>query len=98
MTSSHNTQPRSIQQLMNLDGRVALITGGGGHIGRAIGSALAELGGKIALLDSNGEAASKVSDSIAATYGVETMVLELDVADDDALRAAPSKVASELGS
>src|SRR5437588_791424 len=36
---------------MSLDGRVALVTGGAGHIGRVIASGLAELGANIALVD-----------------------------------------------
>lgn len=53
---------RSLRELMSLDGRVALVTGGGGHIGRAIGHALAELGANIAVVDlspSGAEAAAK---------------------------------------
>jgi NAD(P)-dependent dehydrogenase (short-subunit alcohol dehydrogenase family) len=36
---------------MNLQGRVALITGGGGHIGAAMCETLAELGAAIVVLD-----------------------------------------------
>lgn len=36
---------KPLTQLMNLTGRVALITGGGGHIGAAAAEAIVELGG-----------------------------------------------------
>ena len=42
---------RSLRELMSLDGRVALVTGGAGHIGLAIGHALAELGANVAVVD-----------------------------------------------
>ena len=42
---------KSLKELMNLQGRVALITGGGGHIGAAMSEALAELGATIVVLD-----------------------------------------------
>ncbi len=42
---------RSTAQLMDLSGRVALITGGAGHVGSAIAEALAECGAEIVLLD-----------------------------------------------
>jgi NAD(P)-dependent dehydrogenase (short-subunit alcohol dehydrogenase family) len=42
---------RSLREMMSLDGRVAVVTGGAGHIGRAIAAGLAELGATIALVD-----------------------------------------------
>ena len=42
---------KSIRDLMDLRGRVALITGGAGHLGRAMSEALAELGCSIASVD-----------------------------------------------
>ena len=44
---------RTLKQLMNLKGRVALITGGAGHLGFTMAEALAELGAHIVLLDLN---------------------------------------------
>nr|WP_319395134.1 SDR family oxidoreductase [uncultured Desulfobacter sp.] len=42
---------RTIQNLINLEGRRALITGGAGHIGHAMAEAIAELGGGLILVD-----------------------------------------------
>ena len=42
---------RSLREMMSLDGRVALVTGGAGHIGRAVANGLAELGANIAIAD-----------------------------------------------
>jgi NAD(P)-dependent dehydrogenase (short-subunit alcohol dehydrogenase family) len=42
---------RSIDELSSLDGRVALITGGAGHIGSAIGDALEEKGARVMIAD-----------------------------------------------
>lgn len=41
----------SLSDLQNLEGRVALVTGGAGHIGRAACDALRELGAKVWTLD-----------------------------------------------
>ncbi len=48
---------RTIRDLMDLKGRVALVTGGGGHIGAEIVSALAELGATVAVSDRGGAVA-----------------------------------------
>ena len=42
---------RSVAQLINLSERRALVTGGAGHIGLAVGETLVELGATVAILD-----------------------------------------------
>lgn len=42
---------RSIRDLMSLDGRVALITGGAGHVGRVIADTFEELGARVFAAD-----------------------------------------------
>ncbi len=42
---------RTIHQLVDMTGRVALVTGGAGHIGRTMAQALLEVGAKVAILD-----------------------------------------------
>ena len=42
---------RPLRELMSLKGRVAVITGGAGHIGSVAADGLAELGASIALID-----------------------------------------------
>ena len=70
---------------MNLQGRVALITGGAGHIGLAIGEALAELGASIAVLDmADCETAAQ---RLHETYRVETLPEQVDLNDEAAVRA-----------
>ena len=42
---------RTLSQFMDLSGRHALVTGGAGHIGLAVGEALVELGAAVATVD-----------------------------------------------
>jgi len=42
---------KSIHELMSLEGRVAIVTGGAGYIGSAFCEALAEVGASISVLD-----------------------------------------------
>jgi len=82
---------------MNLEGRVACITGGGGHIGAAMGEALAELGAAIVVLDVDADHCRDVAESIQRDFGVRTMVLTTDLTDENAVRSVPRVVLSEFG-
>jgi len=88
---------RSYAELMSLKGRVALITGGAGHIGRAIAETYAELGAAIAILDRPGSAADAVARSLTEKYGVLTTALLVDLADEAAVRKVPQRVVDTCG-
>ncbi len=88
---------KSLKDLMNLDGRVALITGGAGHIGSALGEALAELGASIVVLDLSESACELESRRIQSAYGNEVLPLALDLADERALYRARNMVLKEFG-
>jgi NAD(P)-dependent dehydrogenase (short-subunit alcohol dehydrogenase family) len=60
---------KTIQQLMKLDNRTAIITGGEGHIGEAIASALCEAGANIIILDLPN--ASKIKHSHFSYFDVD---------------------------
>ena len=42
---------RSVYDMFSLKGKVALVTGAGGGIGKATAAAMAEMGAKVALMD-----------------------------------------------
>jgi NAD(P)-dependent dehydrogenase (short-subunit alcohol dehydrogenase family) len=88
---------RSLKTLMSLHGRVALITGGAGLLGRAMGEALAEAGAAIAVLDIDAEGARAVAERLQADHGVPTLPLAVDLTQDDAVRDVPRIVVDRLG-
>lgn len=88
---------RTIKQLMDLRNRVALITGGAGHIGHVIGEGLAELGASIAMLDIDQTAVEASTAEIARNYNVETLALAVDLSDMAAVQSVPHKVIDKLG-
>ena len=77
--------------------RVALITGGGGHIGAAMCEALAELGAAIVVLDVGQESCMAVARRIHETYGVETLPLVIDLTDEKAVRSVPETALDRFG-
>lgn len=88
---------KTLKELMNLHGRVAVITGGGGHIGSAICEALAELGAVIVVIDTVKESCSKVTMQIRERYAVETLELMTDLTDEKRLRTVPKTVLDSFG-
>ena len=87
---------RTLKQLMDLQGRVALITGGAGHIGRVVGEGLAELGAAIAVLDLD-QSAGTTAAEISQKHGVKSLGLAVDLTDLPAVQSAPQKVLDEFG-
>jgi meso-butanediol dehydrogenase/(S,S)-butanediol dehydrogenase/diacetyl reductase len=74
-----------------LDGRKAIVTGGGSGIGRATCRRMAQEGARVAVLDVNGESALAVAEEIGG-FGFAA-----DVADPDGLRSVIDEAAAALG-
>ena len=88
---------KRISELMSLKGRIALITGGAGHIGSAMAEALAELGANIVLLDLSLESCLPVCEHISKEYAVETLPLAVNLAQEKHIRTVPDKVVNKFG-
>ncbi|MEU6826669.1 SDR family NAD(P)-dependent oxidoreductase [Streptomyces atriruber] len=77
------------------DGRVALVTGGGGGIGGAVARRLADEGAAVAVVDRD-EEAEAVAGRIRADGGVAESFL-CDVSDEDGVLALVKDVVGRLG-
>jgi NAD(P)-dependent dehydrogenase (short-subunit alcohol dehydrogenase family) len=70
-----------IDKLFNLNGKVAVITGGGGVLAAAIGKGLSQAGMKLVFLDINEDAACNAAETIqklgGEALGLKTNVLEI---------------------
>jgi len=80
----------------NLDGKVAVVTGGGGVLGSYFSKALAESGAKVAILDLHQEPADKVAAEINEAGG-KAIGVAANVLDKESLEAARVIVEKELG-
>jgi len=76
--------------------RVAVVTGGGSGMGRAICCRLAREGRKVAVLDINGDSARRLAKELEADGGTG-IGAEVDVSDRAAVDAALAEVRENLG-
>ena len=76
--------------------RVAVVTGGGSGMGRAICRHLAEQGRKVAVLDINGDTALEVAKELEGD-GFTAAGIQVDVSDRSAVDAALGEVRTSLG-
>lgn len=84
------------QGLFRLDGDVALVTGAGGGIGRAIAMLFASFGASVVVSDLNAEAAETVARNIISTGG-KAVGIACNVTKDEDLRAAVETAIERFG-
>ena len=78
-----NAKP--ILERFRLDGRVALVTGGGQGIGRAFAHALGEAGAAVAVVDISTPSAEDVANELS-NKGIEAMAVTADVTKAEQIR------------
>jgi len=81
----------------DLKGKVCVITGGGGVIGRALAGGLASVGVKIAVLDLIESAALDAAQNISREHGVEALGVGASVLDRESLVEAKARISQALG-
>ncbi len=85
-----------LSQLYNLDGKVAAITGAGGHLCGEMARGLAQAGVAVGVLDLRLEKAKAVAEQIKEAGG-KAFPLELDVTKKEQFETALEKILKEFG-
>ena len=86
----------SVPFKVNLSGKTAVVTGGGGILCGVMAKALAECGAKVAILDLKKENADKVANEIIAAGGT-AMGVAANVLEIESLNAAKAEVTAKFG-
>lgn len=81
---------------IDITGKVAVITGGGGILCSGFAAVLAECGAKVAVLDINQDAVEAVAESIRKSGGIAN-AYKADVLDKGSIEAARDAVARDFG-
>src|SRR6478735_3223833 len=79
-----------------LEGKVAIVTGGGSGIGQATAIRFAEHGAKVYMLDRTPENAEETKQTIEKAGG-EAYVIECDISKPDNVQKAINQAAAEAG-
>lgn len=80
-----NEQTPTVSELFDLRGRVALVTGAGGHLGSAMASALAEAGSRVVCTSRDLQRAASAAASLPDEHQVKHLGLELDQLDAESI-------------
>lgn len=85
------------QQLFDLSGRVAIITGGGGLLGGRHAGSLAAAGATPILVDITLERATKRAAQLKEDFGVEALAFQADITDQEALQQLRDTILERFG-
>lgn len=88
----------SLKRLFDLTGRVAVVAGGAGLLGRGFGEIFAEAGAGVVLADIDGVKASEAAQAIEEAHGRKTLGLQTDVTDPASVGELVGKTMDLFGS
>jgi NAD(P)-dependent dehydrogenase (short-subunit alcohol dehydrogenase family) len=86
-----------VQELFDLSGRVAIVTGGAGLLGYHHGAILAAAGAHVVLLDLAVADPAMRAAQLTAAHGVECLGLVVDITDEASIEAAREAVIGKFG-
>ncbi len=94
---NYDVSSKTLQELISLNGRVAVVTGGARGIGFSIASRLAEAGATVVIGDVNEASATEAAESISRQFGHPAAAHALNIADATSIRHFMGQVVGEFG-
>lgn len=89
---------RSLQELLSLKGKTAVVTGGAGYLGTAMCETLAELGANLVLASRNKDKCVARAEELAKQYsGIRAIGLGVDVLDKESIKQFVEDVHAQFG-
>jgi NAD(P)-dependent dehydrogenase (short-subunit alcohol dehydrogenase family) len=88
---------KTVSQLISLDGKVAVITGGARGIGLAIARRFAEVGAAVVIGDLRQSDADSAAEAISKEFGGRALGAVVDVRDESAVVALADTTVREMG-
>ena len=88
---------RSISEMIDLCGRSVLVTGGSGHIGKAICHGLAGLGATVSVLDIESASSEELVNDLELISNSKGLSVACDLRDELATRKAVNEVSRQAG-
>lgn len=85
-----------MENLFNLDGKVAVVTGGAGGIGRALALGLSQSGAKVVVSSRNQQAIDEVAKQIESSTGNQTLAIAADVTDENSIDELVKRTLAKL--
>ncbi len=85
------------RKLFDLAGRVAVVTGGVGLLGKYFCAGLADHGARVAVVDLDGGKCAAFAGELTKTYGTGAIGVACDITDPRQVRTMADKVEAELG-
>lgn len=88
----------SIDNLFRLDGKVVLITGGAGSIGKSFATAFASAGADLVIADYNEEKTDQLLRELQDNYAIRVLGIQIDVTQEEQVQAMISQAQMTMGS
>ena len=86
-----------MKDLFRLDGKIAIVTGGAGGIGKALSTGLSQYGAKVVISSRNREALDKAAGEIQSETGGEVLTVQTDVTDEASVVKLVETVVGQFG-